>query len=152
MARACGLNESNYSSFLSGRKGLGSESTCLLLKYLAMPRREVVAKFIQAPPTSKIMLLQERGTQMSLDNDGWVPGRSDDPDGTEDITQISDAASNNGYDEATTAMLKKVRSLHRQAIRTINDALNKAKPNPTGVTEPNGQRFSTRNIPKTLHS
>lgn len=91
---------------------------------------------------------------MELANDGWVSreGSTADPDGTEDITQISDAASNNGYDESTTALLKKVRSLHRICIQTINDALNKAKPNPNSSTDPSGQRFSTRNIIKKLYS
>jgi hypothetical protein len=152
MARAIGMEAGNYNAFLKGNKGLGAESTCLLLKFLNMPNREVVTTFSAPVKSSSIVNFQSLGQSMQLANDGWVSGRTDDPDNTEDITQISDAASNNGYDEATTAILKKVRSLHRQAIRTINDALNKAKPNPNGTTESNGQRFSTRNIPKTLHS
>lgn len=145
MASACGLENGNYSAFLSGKKGIGSEATCLLLKYLAMPKRDVVAKFVQAPPTSKIMLLQEQGRHMHLANDGYVPGQSGfDPNDTGDITDVPDAASQNGYDQATEDLLRQVRGYHRKAANLISDFINKAKANRDGSTPPTAQKFGTR--------
>jgi hypothetical protein len=154
IARHCQIDEANFSAALNGRRGLSVDGILRLHTLLNTPRNQVMAKFGKSCPTSRILHFQDRQSNMQLANDGWLPreGSTHDPDGTEDITQISDAASNNGYDEATTRLLKQVRSLHRQAIKTINAALNKARPNPTGVTDPNGQRFSTRNIVKKLYS
>lgn len=150
VAKAIGMQSGNYNAFLQGNRGLSAEATCALLTFTAMTKQQAIARFSAPVRTSQITNFQSLGQSMELANDGWVSRESGtaDPDGTEDITHISDAASNNGCDEATTAILKKVRSLHRICIQTINDALNKAKPNPTGTTPPNNQRFSTRNIRK----
>jgi hypothetical protein len=142
IAKACGLEDGNYSAFLSGKRGIGAESTCLLLKYLAMPKREAIAKFIKPIATSRIMLLQEKGTRMQLGNDGYVPGQSGvDPDGTGDITEVPDAASQNGYDQATEDLLRQVRGYHRKAASLISDFIIKAKANRDGTTPPTAQKF-----------
>ena len=39
MARAIGMEPGNYSAFLKGKRGLGAESTYLLLKYVALPKK-----------------------------------------------------------------------------------------------------------------
>jgi transcriptional regulator with XRE-family HTH domain len=45
MAKAIGMNAANYSSFLAGRTGISAESTCLLLKYANLTRRQAIATF-----------------------------------------------------------------------------------------------------------
>jgi hypothetical protein len=64
MARAIGMTEANYSSSLSKKRGLSAESTCLLLKFINLPKQQAVAKFSHFPITSKVMLLQEKGRSM----------------------------------------------------------------------------------------
>jgi hypothetical protein len=93
MARAIGVAESNYSSFLAGRTGIGSEATALLLKYTAMTQRQAIATFSKPVFSAKILNLQERGRHLRFDNSGWTPkeGGIDDPNGTTDITGTSDA-------------------------------------------------------------
>jgi hypothetical protein len=79
MAKEIGMADGNYSGFLSRKKGIGAEATCLLLKFTAMSKREAVAKFSKPAPTGTIMLLQEQGRRMTFDgkDDGsWVPGLS----------------------------------------------------------------------------
>ena len=71
MARAIAMTEANYSSFLSKKRGLSAESTCLLLKFINLPKQQAVAKFSRSPITSKVMLLQEKGRSMRFDNDGF---------------------------------------------------------------------------------
>ena len=79
-----------------------------------LSKREVLAKFSTPARNSKILCLQERGTaKMSLDNiggDGWLPreGTSNDPNGTDDITSIVGAASENGYPQSTTDVLRRL--------------------------------------------
>jgi hypothetical protein len=146
MARAIGMEDSNYSAFLAGKRGIGSEATCYLSKFVALPKSEAIAKFSAPALRSKILCLQERGrARMSLDNiggDGWVSGQSGtDPNGTDDITSIVGAASENGYDQATVEVLRQCTALHRKAIKAINAVLQKAKPNPQGTTPPTDQRF-----------
>jgi transcriptional regulator with XRE-family HTH domain len=75
MAEALGMADSNYSAFLSGRKGIGSESTCLLLQLTALPRRQAVARFSMPVRSSRIMELQEKGEAMYFDNSGWTAHR-----------------------------------------------------------------------------
>jgi hypothetical protein len=76
MANAIGITDGNYSCFLKRRRGLSTESTCLLLQFVNMPVQEVVAKFCKSTLSSKILRLQENGKQMRLSNDGWVAGQS----------------------------------------------------------------------------
>jgi transcriptional regulator with XRE-family HTH domain len=93
IAEAIGMADSNYSAFLSGRKGIGSESTCLLLQFTAMPRRQAVARFSNPIRSSRIMELQENGKPLRFDNPGWTPreGGTDHPNGTTSITSTSKA-------------------------------------------------------------
>ena len=96
MARAIGMTEAKYSSFLSKKRGLSAESTCLLLKFINLPKQQAVAKFSRSPITSKVMLLQEKGRSMRLDNDGWYPGADgsgagQDPNDRRTIDDTADA-------------------------------------------------------------
>jgi hypothetical protein len=135
MASAIGMSESNYSSFLGEKRGLGSESTCLLLKFLRMPRREAVMKLTQSPITAKIMCLQEQGEAMELDvnSAAWVPGLSGiDP---KDSSTIDDSF------DPTSDTLRALRGLYRQMLDALDAGIAKAKPNPNGGTAPNSQKF-----------
>src|ERR1700730_4713284 len=104
MAKAIGLENGNYSAFLSGKRGIGAESTCLLLKFIAMPKREALAKFSSKPHSpSRILNLQERGrSKMLLDgNDGRHPGTGgsgagQDPNDGRTIDEVPDAVSQDG--------------------------------------------------------
>jgi plasmid maintenance system antidote protein VapI len=60
LARAISVNESNYCAFLSGKRGLSANSTCLLLKYMNMTASDVVATFSRNTLSSKITSLQEK--------------------------------------------------------------------------------------------
>jgi hypothetical protein len=155
MAKAIGMESGNYSAFLAGKKGLGAESTCLLLKFIAMPKREAIAQFSKPVPTSKILNLQERGkSRMRLDNSGWTPGVGDSGQGQDpaigsSIDTVSDADTSMDA-EALVATLRQVRSLHRKAIRAINQYIVQSKVSDGSQTPNTGQRFGTRNIQKTL--
>jgi hypothetical protein len=150
MAKAIGMTEANYSQFLRKKRGLSAESTCLLLKFINMPKQQAVAKLTQSPITSQIMLLQQNGRRISLDrNDGaWVPGLSGtDPatcSGSIDDTPDADT-SGPVWDQDLIDSLRETRGLHRQAIKAINQYLNQAKVN-AGIVTPTGvqQKFSRR--------
>ena len=143
IAHAIGTDQSNYSAFLAGRRGLSAESTCQLLGFVALPKREAIARFSAPVRSSKVVSFQSQGNKMYFDNDGYVPGLSGtDPNGTDDITSIVGAASENGYDPSTVEVLRQCRALHRKAIRSINAILQKASPNPQGSTPPTDQRFN----------
>jgi hypothetical protein len=148
IARHCGIDEANFSAALNGRRGLSADAVLRLHRLMSLSRREVIAKFSAPARSSKILCLQERGkAKMSLDNvggDGWQPreGSSNDPNGTDDITSVVGAASENNYSPSTTDVLRQCRALHRKAIRAINSILQKASPNPQGTTAPTSQRFS----------
>jgi hypothetical protein len=75
------MSAGNYSDFLAGKKGIGSEATALLLKYTAMSQRQAVATFSKPVFSAKILNLQERGQPLRFDNGGWLPreGGTDDP-------------------------------------------------------------------------
>src|SRR6202011_1084812 len=93
MARAIGVNAANYSSFLSGRTGIGSEAVCRLLEFTAMTQRQAVAAFSKPVFSASVVHLQERGRKLHFSNPGRVAreGASDDPNGTGSITGTSDA-------------------------------------------------------------
>jgi hypothetical protein len=94
IAKPIGMESSNYNSFLQGKKGLGAESTCLLLQFISMPKREVIAKFSKPASTSKILHFQQNNIKrMPLDNDGYVSGQSgaDANDAGQSIDETSDA-------------------------------------------------------------
>jgi transcriptional regulator with XRE-family HTH domain len=140
MAEAIGMADSNYSAFLSGRKGIGSESTCLLLQLTALPRRQAVARFSKAMRSSRIMELQEKGQAMYFDDPGWLPreGTSGDPLGSTDITSIRKA----GTATSIADLVAVLGQLDNVTRKTVIDAIVRAYPNPNSTTPNNGQRFS----------
>jgi transcriptional regulator with XRE-family HTH domain len=81
MARAIGVDGSNYSSFLAGRTGINSEAVCRLLKYTSLTQRQAIATFSKPTFSAKILSLQEKGQPLRFDNSGWVPSENstDDP-------------------------------------------------------------------------
>jgi transcriptional regulator with XRE-family HTH domain len=141
MAKALGMADGNYSAFLAGKRGIGSEATCLLLKFTNMPVRQAVAKFNKPALSSKITKFQQQGRAMGFDSndDGaWVPGLS----GREpsDSVGIADPT------DDTLDTLRYARAIHRKAISAINDFINQAKINRQGSTPvpTDGQKFSRR--------
>ena len=154
VAKALGMQSGNYNAFIQGNRGISAEATCLLLKFTSMTKQQAIAEFSVPVPTCQITNFQSLGQSMELANDGWVSregATADDPNNAGgDITTTPDADTH--YDQATADLLRQVRGLHRSAIKAINAYLNKARPNPNGTTDPTGQRFSTRNIRKTLYS
>jgi len=93
MSKAVGMSDGNYSAFLAGNKGIGSEATCLLLKYTALSPQKAIATFSKPIFSAKILNLQENGRKLRFDNGGWTPkeGGADDPNGTRDISGSCDA-------------------------------------------------------------
>jgi transcriptional regulator with XRE-family HTH domain len=153
LASAIGMSDGNYSNFLAGKKGLGAEATCLLLKFTNMSVRQAIATFSKPVPTSRIMELQEQGRHLQLDNSGWTPGVGDraqgaDPNGSTPMDATPDA--DTGYNQNDVDLLKGLLGMNRQAIRKIKGYLQtldvRAKVNRDGTTAPNNQRFSTGQI------
>jgi hypothetical protein len=150
MATAIGMADGNYSAFLSGRKGNGAEATCLLLKFIAMSKREGIAKFSKPAPTSKILHLQ-RSSAMNPEvdtqyppqqndirkmrlatNDGWVAqeGSTDDPVNSTTIDNAPDAATAGPvWNEDLIDTLRESRGYHRLIIRAISSYIQNAKTN-----------------------
>ena len=93
VANALNMPTGNYSSFLSGKRGIGADSVCALLKFTSMSRDQAIATFSKPVFSSQILQLQERGKATHFDNSGWVAqeGGSGDPLGTTDITDTNDA-------------------------------------------------------------
>jgi hypothetical protein len=124
MAKAIGMTEANYSSFLKKKRGLSAESTCLLLKFTNMPKQQAVAKLTESTITSQIMLLQRNGKRISLDkNDGaWVPGLSGQgPNDSGSIDEAPDAdISGPVWDQSLIDTLRETRGYHRQEVKAIN--------------------------------
>jgi transcriptional regulator with XRE-family HTH domain len=141
MAKAIGVNAGNYSAFLSGRTGIGSEATCLLLKYTAMSQRAAVAAFSKPVFSASITHFQELGKHLRFDNPGWKPqaGGTDDPNNTTDITSTTDAQR-----QAVENLLAVLAELDEMARIAVLGSIAKAYPNPNGTTAPNGQRFNRR--------
>jgi hypothetical protein len=64
VAKAVGMSDDNYSAFLSGRKGIGSEATCLLLKYTALSPQQAVAAFSKPVFSASVLHLKsEEGSR-----------------------------------------------------------------------------------------
>jgi hypothetical protein len=149
MASAIGLEAGNYSAFLAGKKGIGSEATCRLLKFVALPKREAIATFSAPVRSSKILELQEKGYRRTHfdDSGSWVPGLSGiDPAGTTGIDDTPDAdelPEHDHYLDETIDTLRQVRQIHRSAIKVINQFIQSSKVN-QGSTAPTGQKFSNR--------
>jgi transcriptional regulator with XRE-family HTH domain len=141
IAKAIGVNAANYSSFLSGRTGMGSEAVCHLLKFTAMSQRQAVAAFSKPVFSASITHFQERGKHLRFNNPGWVPqeGSTQDPNGTTDITGTSDAQR-----EAVDNLLAVLAALDELTRQAVVGSIAKAYPNPNGTTPHNGQRFSRR--------
>ncbi len=141
MAKAIGMADGNYSNFLAGKRGIGSESTCLLLKYTAMSPRQAVAAFSKAVLSASILQLQENGSVLKFDNNGWVAkeGSTLDPNGTTSITSTSDAQR-----EAVNNLLAVLPELDELTRQAVVGSIAKAYPNHLGTTPPNGQRFNRR--------
>lgn len=108
-----------------------------MLKFPSMPKQQAVVKFIKPVATNQIMLLQEQGRKMQLDDDGggWVPGLSgtDPNDAGNSIVEPSD-------DVLDT--LRRARAIHRKAAQAISDFIDKAKANRDRTTPPTAQKFS----------
>jgi hypothetical protein len=152
MARAINMSEGNYSSFLKGNRGIGAESTCLLLKYVNQPKQQAIAQLTQSPISSRMMLLQEQGRSMRLDNTGWYPGADgsgagQDPNDGRTIDDAPDAVTAGPafWDQDLIDVLRETRGFHRKAVRAINDYITKAKAN-AGIVIPSSvnQKFARR--------
>jgi transcriptional regulator with XRE-family HTH domain len=141
VAKAVGMSDGNYSAFLSGRKGIGSEATCLLLKYTALSPQQAVAAFSKPVFSASVVHLQERGRHLHFNNPGRVAreGATDDPNGTTDITTTSDAQR-----QAVDNLLAVLAELDEMARVAVLGSIAKAYPNPLGITPHNGQRFSRK--------
>jgi hypothetical protein len=139
MSKAVGMSDGNYSAFLAGRKGIGSEATCLLLKYTALSPRQAVAAFSKPVFSASVLHLQERGRKLHFDNNGWKPGLGGDPNDTTDITNTPDVRR-----EAVENLLAVLAVLDELTRQAVVGSIQKAYPNPNGTTAPNGQRFSRK--------
>jgi transcriptional regulator with XRE-family HTH domain len=141
MARAIGVDGSNYSSFLAGRTGINSEAVCRLLKYTSLTQRQAIATFSKPTFSAKILNLQERGQHLRFSNPGWVPqeGSAQDPNATTDITGTSDVQR-----EAVENLLAVIAQLDELTRQAVVGSIQKAYPNPYGTTAPTSQRFSRK--------
>ena len=75
LAKEIDMEDSNYSSFLSGKRGIDAEATCHLLKFMAMSKDQAITAFSRPGPKSRIVHFQRKEAPMTLDgNDGsgWV--------------------------------------------------------------------------------
>jgi transcriptional regulator with XRE-family HTH domain len=142
LCRYLAIDHSSLSQFLSGTKGLDPSVVIRLCQTLSLSHREVAAKFSEPVRSSRILNLQQSiaglPAQMRLDgNDegSWVPGLSgtDPNDSGNTIVDPTDD---------TLDTLRRVRAIHRKAIRAINDFINQAKINRQGTTPPTAQKFS----------
>jgi hypothetical protein len=140
MAKAIGMTEANYSSFLRKKRGLSAESTCLLLKFTNMPKAQAVAQLSKPALSSSICLLQERGKRVtSFDNSGWTAqeGSNSDPNNHGDITSTPDAA------KATVADLVSVfQTLDHLTRKAVIDSLVAAHAAANSV--PTSQKFNRK--------
>jgi hypothetical protein len=141
MSKAVGMSDGNYSAFLAGRKGIGSEATSLLLKYTALSPRQAVAAFRKPVFSASVLHLQEQGKPLRFNNPGWVPqeGSTQDPNGTTPISGTSDAQR-----QAVDNLLAVLAELDEMARVAVLGSIAKAYPNPLGITPHNGQRFSRK--------
>jgi transcriptional regulator with XRE-family HTH domain len=139
LANAINMEEGNYSAFLNGRRGIGAEAVCALLKFTNMGKQQAIAQFSKPIRSSRIMELQECGKALHFDNSGWVAkeGSTDDPNGTTSITSTSKVQR-----EAVQNLLAVLASLDEVTRKTVVGEIAKAYPNPNGPTAPSGQRFS----------
>jgi hypothetical protein len=161
IARQCGIGEANFSAAIAGRRGLSANSCLKLHKLLNLSRNEVIKKFIRPARSSKILNLQEsvqgQPARMRLDNSGWYPGTGgsgagQDPADGRTIDDAPDAvtAGPGLWNQDLIDTLREARGYHRLIVRAINNFIQNAKANRDGSTAATAQRFSTRNIIKTM--
>jgi transcriptional regulator with XRE-family HTH domain len=89
MARAIGVDGSNYSSFLAGRTGINSEAVCRLLKYTSLTQRQAIATFSKPVFSAKILNIQEKGQPLRFDSSCWVPSENSTDDPSRSGTDIT---------------------------------------------------------------
>jgi hypothetical protein len=140
LASALKMADGNYSAFLAGKKGLGAEAVCQLLKFTNMSKQQAIAQFSRPVRSSRIMELQECGKALHFSNDGWTAreGGTDDPNNSTDITNTRKAATATSIADLV-ALLGALDGVTR---KSVIDAIVKAYPNPNATTPNNGQRFS----------
>jgi hypothetical protein len=154
LCRHLQIRDSSLSQFLSGARGLQPETIIKLCQTLSLSHNDIATKFSAPVRSSKVLHLQEstqgNPARMRLDaNDGaWVPGLSgEDPDGSTDITNTADASTEGGpaWDQDLIDTLRTTRGFHRQAIKAINNSINRAKA-ANGIVTPTSvaQKFSRR--------
>jgi hypothetical protein len=144
MARACQIQENNYSSFLKCKRGLSANSTCLLLRYLSLPPDQVVATSSKNNVSSRILNLQERGRKMKLE---WVAGQSgvDPNNGVNEKITVPPPVPHNAADcwEETLGTLNNLNNLYKKGIDAIESYIAKARVN-QGSTSRTSQFFSRK--------
>jgi hypothetical protein len=96
IAKACNIAEGNFSQALAGKRGLSADSVLKLHKLLALPAKQVMAKFHGHARSSQITHFQTLGKSMQLGNGGWYP--SEDGSGGVDPN-----AAGNGIDNTPSA-------------------------------------------------
>jgi hypothetical protein len=93
------------------RPSASADAVLRLHRLMNLSKREEMCKFSAPVRSSKITQFQQLGQRMQLENDGWVSNQSGvDPSGSGDIISVVGAASENGYDQATVDVLRKVRA------------------------------------------
>jgi hypothetical protein len=140
MAAAVKMTEPNYSSFLKGSRGLSAESTCLLLKFVNLPKQQAIATFTKPVLSSHILELQERGKAMTFDNSGWVAAEGNDaadPANTGDITNCPKAIT-----ETVANLVDVFSQLDYVTRKAIVDSLVKAHSSANSI--PTSQKFSRK--------
>ena len=155
IAKYCNVEESNLSAAIAGKRGLSADSVIRLHTLFNLSKPDVLALFTKPALSSHIMRLQERGKPMQLansaverlrstdqfdsSNSGWVSreGGTDDPVDTTDITETRKASR-----ITIRNIFADIDSLDELTRASVIDQIQRAYPNPSGTTAPNGQRFS----------
>ena len=64
---------------------------------------------------------------MTLSNDGWVPGRTSDPNDANEGISVRTASNLEDADDELSAVLAQLNRLHQKAIELINDYTDRQK-------------------------
>jgi transcriptional regulator with XRE-family HTH domain len=140
LAAALNMDAGNYSGFLKGTRGISAETTCTLLEYINLPKRNAIAKLNKPVLSSLVLALQERSKSITFDNSGWVAqkGGTFVPNDHGDITTTPDAV------KTTVADLVSVfQTVDYLTRKCVIDSFVKA--HAAANTIPTNQRFSTKN-------
>jgi hypothetical protein len=125
IARACGMEPSNFINFINGKIGLSGAATIKLYQLLGMSKHEVEIKLGNIP-TAQIAHFQQEGKLMKLDDGNWTPGQQGrDP---ADTGSIIDNDDDEGF-------LAGIAAIHQSIIDKIIARQIRAKVN-KGPTEP----------------